>query len=127
MEPRRSRTRSPDAREGYRGRLRKPASQPALYKDHHLSHTQLGFTLGHFAATPSKFSQICPLAPPEPSDLRSDAPRASTSPPPPPQQHSRAPGPRGAATTTAGPQPPPPGPAKPICARPPPPVSPPTG
>src|SRR3954463_15856943 len=33
-ESRRSRTSSPDAREGYRGRLRQLASQPTLYKDH---------------------------------------------------------------------------------------------
>src|SRR3954464_11830918 len=32
MHHRRSRKRSPDAREGYRGRLRKLASQPTLYK-----------------------------------------------------------------------------------------------
>src|SRR3954462_3684682 len=35
-ESRRSRTYSPDAREGYRGRLRQPTSQPAYIKTPHL-------------------------------------------------------------------------------------------
>src|SRR3954463_2599923 len=43
MQLRRSRTQSPDAREGYRGRLHKLASQPTLYKAHQPSPTHLGF------------------------------------------------------------------------------------
>ena len=34
MQLRRSRTQSPDTREGYRGHLRKLASRPTLYRDH---------------------------------------------------------------------------------------------
>src|SRR3954466_15700332 len=45
-ESRRSRTSSSDAREGYRGRLRQPASQPALYKDHQPPTIQLGSPYG---------------------------------------------------------------------------------
>src|SRR3954470_9890472 len=54
-ESRRSRTFSADAREGYRGRLRQPTSQPAYILTPHLPPWQLGFTLGHFAATPLFF------------------------------------------------------------------------
>src|SRR3954469_855485 len=36
MRLRRSRTYSPDAREGYRGYFRQPGSQPTLYRDPHL-------------------------------------------------------------------------------------------
>src|SRR3954471_7562921 len=51
-ESRRSRTYSPDAREGYRGRLRHPTSQPAYITTPHLPPWALGFPLGKFAATP---------------------------------------------------------------------------
>ena len=71
MHLRRSETRSPDAREGYRGRLRKLASQPALYKDHQPSHPFLGFPTCKIAATPSTF----PVFSPSPSNIRNPSPQ----------------------------------------------------
>src|ERR1043165_6068915 len=64
MQLRRSRTQSPDARERYRGYLRKQASHPTLYKDHQPPTIQLGFPPCKISATPLTNLQICstPLA-----------------------------------------------------------------
>src|ERR1043165_3090803 len=64
MQLRRSRTQSPDARERYRGYLRKQASHPTLYKDHQPPTIQLGFPPCKIAATPLTNLHICstPLA-----------------------------------------------------------------
>ena len=52
MQLRRSRTRSPDTREGYRGRLRQLASHLSLYKDPHLFPSQLGCPLCKICSHP---------------------------------------------------------------------------
>src|ERR1043165_9394875 len=59
MQLRRSRTQSLDARERYRGYLRKQASDPTLYKDHQPPTIQLGFPPCKIAATPLTNLQIC--------------------------------------------------------------------
>src|SRR4051812_32911333 len=80
MQLRRSRTRSPDTREGYRGYLRQQASHPTLYKDHQPPTTQLGFPPCKIAATPLTKLQICSTPwPPPPANSGEPPPRRPTS------------------------------------------------
>src|ERR1043165_6564727 len=78
MQLRRSRTQSPDARERYRGYLRKQASHPTLYKDHQPPTIQLGFPPCKIAATPSQNFRSAPH-----HGLRRRPTPASRRPPPP--------------------------------------------
>src|ERR1041385_8366425 len=63
MQLRRSRTRSPDTREGYRGRLRQLASQPAYIKTT-TPLGLLGFSPCRICSHPPEKSQICEKTPP---------------------------------------------------------------
>src|SRR4051812_3690263 len=83
-ESRRSRTYSPDAREGYRGRLRKLTSQPALYRDHQPPNLR---KYPHFRP-PSSKSEFCPSGHLDRQIWRSDGPGAATSRPQPPSLSS---------------------------------------
>src|SRR3954469_1530490 len=80
MQLRRSRTRSPDTRERYRGYLRQQASHPTLYKDHQPPTTQLGFPPCKIAATPLTKLQICSTPwPPPPANSGEPPPRRPAS------------------------------------------------
>src|SRR3954463_5673024 len=80
MQLRRSRTRSPDTRERYRGYLRQQASHPTLYKDHQPPTTQLGFPPCKISATPLTKLRICSTPWPPPPANSGEPPTSSSSP-----------------------------------------------
>src|ERR1043165_9079841 len=79
MQLRRSRTQSPDARERYRGYMRKQASHPTLYKDHQPPTIQLGFPPCKIEAPPSQTFKSAPRHWPPPPANSGEPPTSSSS------------------------------------------------